>query len=151
MNLNTQNIFYPNSLQNKYNNNSLNTNINNINNLNNNLNIDLQNNNIFQNNKDNELIEDCVNLCKEQAECRYLQKKISENPKLAYEIIYPKIKDKIIELSCDQFGNYFIQKVIEYLKIEQISELLQKKISNQFRSLCFNQHGTRVIQKYLRE
>ena len=147
LNLNTQNIFYPNSLQNKYNNNSLNTNINNINNLNNNLNIDLQNNNIFQNNKDNELIEDCVNLCKEQAECRYLQKKISENPKLAYEIIYPKIKDKIIELSCDQFGNYFIQKVIEYLKIEQISELLQKKISNQFRSLCFNQHGTRVIQK----
>ena len=31
--------------------------------------------------------------------------------------------------------------------MDQISELLQKKISNQFRSLCFNQHGTRVIQK----
>ena len=123
---------------NQYNNNSMNINNNNIEN---------NQNNIFHNYSENELIEDCVNLCKEQTECRYLQKKISENPKLAYEIIYPKIKDKIIELSCDQFGNYFIQKVIENLKIEQISELLQKKISNQFRALCFNQHGTRVIQK----
>jgi hypothetical protein len=102
---------------------------------------------MFHNHSDNELIEDCINLCKEQTECRYLQKKISENPKIASDIIYPKIKDKIYELSCDQFGNYFIQKVIEHLNMDQISELLQKKISNQFRSLCFNQHGTRVIQK----
>ena len=141
MNINSykpQNNFQYQLPQNQYNNNSMNINNNNIENI---------QNNIFYNYSENDIIEDCVNLCKEQTECRYLQKKISENPKLAYEVIYPKIKDKIIELSCDQFGNYFIQKVIEYLKIEQISELLYKKISNHFRSLCFNQHGTRVIQK----
>ena len=77
----------------------------------------------------------------------YSSKKISENPKIVSEIIFPKIKDKIIELSCDQFGNYFIQKVIEHLKIEEIKEIFYKKISNQFRLLSLNQHGTRVIQK----
>ncbi len=141
MNINSykpQNNFQYQLPQNQYNNNSMNINNNNIENI---------QNNIFYNYSENDIIEDCVNLCKEQTECRYLQKKITENPKLAYEVIYPKVKDKIIELSCDQFGNYFIQKVIEHLKIEQISELLYKKISNHFRSLCFNQHGTRVIQK----
>jgi hypothetical protein len=108
------------------------------------------NNNLHNNNlnySDNDLYENCVILCKEQSECRTLQKKISENPKIASEIIYPKIKDKIIELSFDQFGNYFIQKVIEHLTIEEIGEILHKKISNQFRNLSLNQHGTRVIQK----
>ena len=37
-------------------------------------------------------------------------------------------------------------KVIENLNYEQISELLYKKISPNFRSFCFNQHGTRVVQ-----
>ena len=40
-----------------------------------------------------------------------------------------------------------MQKVIENLNDDQISELLYKKISPNFRSFCFNQHGTRVIQK----
>ena len=56
-------------------------------------------------------------------------------------------KDKVQEISCDQFGNYFIQKVIEHLNDDQIKELLYKKISSNFRSFCFNQHGTRVVQK----
>ena len=93
------------------------------------------------------LINNCVNLCKEQIECRQLQSILDANPTLASNVIYPKIKDKIQEISFDQFGNYFIQKVIQYLTIEQISEILYKKISHNFRSFCFNQHGTRVIQK----
>ena len=40
-----------------------------------------------------------------------------------------------------------MQKVIENLNDDQIKELLYKKISPNFRSFCFNQHGTRVIQK----
>ena len=80
-------------------------------------------------------------------ECRLLQKKIDEDPSIASNIIYDKIKDKVQEISCDQFGNYFIQKVIDNLNEEQIRELLYKKISSNFRSFCFNQHGTRVVQK----
>ena len=93
------------------------------------------------------LISNCVSVCKEQMECRLLQNILDEKPFLASRIIYQKIKDKIQEISFDQFGNYFIQKVIDYLNIEQISEILLKKISHNFRSFCFNQHGTRVIQK----
>ena len=93
------------------------------------------------------LINNCVSVCKEQMECRQLQNLIDEKPFLASKIIYQKIKDKIQEISFDQFGNYFIQKVIENLTIEQISEILIKKISHNFRSFCFNQHGTRVVQK----
>ena len=97
--------------------------------------------------RDENLINNCVTLCKEQIECRLLQKKIDEDPSLASNVIYDKIKDKVQEISCDQFGNYFMQKVIENLNDDQISELLYKKISPNFRSFCFNQHGTRVIQK----
>ena len=97
--------------------------------------------------KEENLINNCVTLCKEQMECRLLQKKIDEEPSIASSIIYDKIKDKVQEISCDQFGNYFIQKVIEHLNDDQIKELLDKKISSNFRFFCFNQHGTRVVQK----
>ena len=93
------------------------------------------------------LINNCVGLCKEQAECRQLQKILELNPSLASNVIYSKIKEKIQEISFDQFGNYFIQKVIENLNDDQIREILYKKLSHNFRSFCFNQHGTRVVQK----
>ena len=96
-----------------------------------------------------DLFENCAILCKEQLECRILQKKLDENPSFASDFIYNKIKDKFYDLSLDQFGNYFIQKVIEYLNIEHIKELLYQKIPAHFRYLCFNQHGTRVVQKLL--
>lgn len=96
---------------------------------------------------ENDLIENCATLCKEQAGCRLLQKKIDECPSVASEIIYPKILNIIIELSCDQFGNYFIQKVIEYLSPAHIEDFLKNKITPNFAPMCFNQHGTRVIQK----
>ena len=105
--------------------------------------------NNLNNNKRKEeiLIESCETLCKEQLQCRQLQKLIDDDPSISSTLLYDKIKDKVQEISFDQFGNYFIQKVIEHLKEEQIKELLYKKISQNFRSFCFNQHGTRVIQK----
>ena len=125
----------------------------NINNMQNNNIIFNQNNskndinNLMFKKKEENLINNCVTLCKEQMECRLLQKIIEEDPSIATSIIYDKIKDKVQEISCDQFGNYFIQKVIENLNDVQIKELLDKKISPNFRSFCFNQHGTRVVQK----
>jgi len=137
-NSNNQNIYFP-QMQNAqpYN--------NQINNLNSIKNGDIPISLIKK--REENLINNCVTLCREQIECRLLQKKIDAEPSLASNVIYDKIKDKIQELSCDQFGNYFIQKVIENLNYDQISELLYKKISPNFRSFCFNQHGTRVIQK----
>ena len=91
--------------------------------------------NLDQNNLNNHkrkeeiLIESCETLCKEQLECRQLQKMIDDNPSIASDLLYGKIKDKIQEISFDQFGNYFIQKVIEQLNEEQIRELLCKNIT----------------------
>ena len=95
----------------------------------------------------NDIIDNCISLCKEQSGCRLLQKKIDENPQIACDIIYPKIRDKIKELSNDQFGNYFVQKIIEYITPEQLEDLLKNKVATIFRELSLNQHGTRVIQK----
>ena len=130
-NSNSNQNYFPSSMRN--NNNTFNPNIS-------------KNDTILKKKEDN-IINNCVTLCKEQMECRLLQKKIEDDPSLASTVIYDKIKDKVQEISCDQFGNYFIQKVIEYLNEEQIKELLQKKISSNFRAFCFNQHGTRVVQK----
>jgi len=62
-------------------------------------------------------------LAKDQAGCRFLQKKLDETPSLANDI-FPKLMDKLIELMNDSFGNYLIQKVLEKLSDEGIHETL---------------------------
>lgn len=98
----------------------------------------------------NDLVANCYILAKEQFGCRLLQKIIDENPTNASSIFYYKIKDKFVELSCELFGNYFIQKIIENLPMQDIEEILKKIIPNFFRLLSMNQHGTRVIQALLK-
>ena len=77
----------------------------------------------------------------------YQKKIIDDNPNYASEVFYPKIRDKFTEISCELFGNYFIQKLLDYLKMSDLEEIVQRIIPNSFRNICLNQHGTRVIQK----
>jgi hypothetical protein len=93
------------------------------------------------------IIENCLFICREQSGCRLLQKKIDEQPKQASEIYYKIIQNSITDLSCDQFGNYFVQKIIEHISLEQLDDLLKKRISNSFCQIGLNQYGTRVLQK----
>ena len=171
-NVNTKNNFASNSSKNMRHRNLINKKINNNVSNDNFYNSNMTNNNILLNNtsntflnltqtsgynmqysqilnsyNDKKILENCANLCKDQLKCRILQKKLDENPSLASSLIYIKIKDKFYEISMDQFGNYFMQKVIGYLNMEHIKELLYKKLPSHFRCLCFNQYGTRVIQK----
>lgn len=62
-------------------------------------------------------------LAKDQAGCRFLQKKLDETSSLANDI-FPKLMDKLIELMNDSFGNYLIQKVLEKLTDDGILETL---------------------------
>ena len=94
-----------------------------------------------------DVINNCLRYAKEQFGCRLLQKIIDEYPDLVIKIFYNKIKPNFIELSCDIFGNYFIQKIIEHLSIKELDEIVQVIIPQSFRLLCLNPHGTRVIQK----
>ena len=96
-----------------------------------------------------EIINNCYYLAKNQSGCRYLQKKIQEHPNIASDLIFPVIKDNIIDLTLDAFGNYFIQKVIEYLTITELKVIFTKYLTVYFLKICFSSHGTRVLQKLL--
>jgi hypothetical protein len=74
--------------------------------------------------KNEELVNHAYFLAKDQAGCRYLQKKIDEEPDIFPEIIYPKIVENLIELMNDAFGNYLIQKLLEYLPSEKLFHVL---------------------------
>ena len=89
-----------------------------------------------------------IKSCKEQAGCRILQKQMAQIPNYANSFLYPQIKYFIIELSIDQFGNYLIQKLLEYLDQSNINEFLSI-ICNKLVYVSNNQHGTRVVQRLI--
>ena len=102
--------------------------------------IPLQQKKIQPNQIEADLIENCATLCKEQAGCRLLQKKIDETPSIASDIIYPKIESIIIELSCDQFGNYLFQILVDVLSYENIEKMF-RLILPHFSFVCFSPRG----------
>ena len=87
-------------------------------------------------------------LSKDQAGCRFLQKKIEEEPQIATMHFYPAILPYISSLVKDPFGNYLIQKLCTNLKPEQIKEILIIISQNVLEIGC-NSHGTRVIQNLI--
>ena len=94
------------------------------------------------------LAQNIIVLGKDQSACRYIQKLISENPTETLRIFYGPICDNILQLINDQFGNYLIQKILTYLNEDQLINIL-KLISFQFFEICCNNHGTRVLQKFM--
>jgi len=94
------------------------------------------------------LAQNIVVLGKDQSACRYIQKIINENPSETLRIFYGPICDNILQLINDQFGNYLIQKILAYLNEEQLINILQL-IRFHFYEICCNNHGTRVLQKFI--
>ena len=54
-----------------------------------------------------DLIKNSDFICKDQAGCRLLQKKIDEQPEIAMKILSVCF-EKIIEIITDPFGNYLV-------------------------------------------
>lgn len=86
--------------------------------------------------------------CKDQHGCRYLQRKIEEKNPEHIELIFVEIKDHIVELMTDPFGNYLCQKMLEFCNDSQRTELIQQAAPNMVQ-IAFNQHGTRALQKMI--
>ena len=84
-------------------------------------------------------------LAKDQAGCRFLQKKLEDEPQIATSFFYPAILPYVLTLVKDTFGNYLIQKLCYTLSPEQILQLL-KILSTNILDIGANSHGTRVIQ-----
>ena len=95
----------------------------------------------------NELIKNCVSLSKEQNSCRWIQKKIEEQPEIVPKILN-NLFQNILEIINDSFGNYLIQKLFDYMNKEQFLQFMAL-IQIDFYQICINSYGTRVIQKLI--
>lgn len=89
-----------------------------------------------------------IPLIKDQSGCRFLQEKIKTEKSFMEDKLFPSIKDNLFELGCDAFGNYFLQALLDIFSIENLNLFLDL-IKNDFKNMCINQHGTRVIQKII--
>ena len=60
---------------------------------------------------------DCYKLSKDQYGCRYLQKQLENDTadKQYLNIIFKNLLTNYQELAVDPFGNYLLQKIVEYL------------------------------------
>ena len=95
-----------------------------------------------------ELSKQAHNIAKNQKGCRYLEKKIEDNPELVESLFFNNILSYVEELSTDQFGNYFIKKIFNYLqenKLLQLIAILFPVIKN----VATNIYGTRVLQELI--
>ncbi len=140
--------------------------MNNINNINNNFNQNYYNDNINLNNSMNyfypynnyslselilykltpiQLAQQCHIIAKNQNGCRYLQNCITTNPELLNHFFFPKILEHINELSNDQFANYLVKKVFQYLTEDMLLQLIQR-LMPVIDQIGTNQYGTRVLQ-----
>ena len=94
-----------------------------------------------------DLIKNSDIICKDQAGCRLLQKKIDEQPEIAMKILSVCF-EKIIEIITDPFGNYLVQKLYDYMTEEKFLQLIAL-IKFDIYHICINSFGTRAIQKLI--
>ena len=77
-----------------------------------------------------------------------MKNKIISDPNFANEILFPQIKNDLVDLCCDNFGNYFLQTFFDVINFDNLSTFLDL-ISEDFTGICLSPQGTRVIQKLI--
>ena len=94
------------------------------------------------------LLNSVLFLCRDQIGCRLLQKKIDSDSSWGTEKVFPIIMQNgvLLDMILDPFGNYLIQKLLEYLKEDDLRTIISM-ITPDFYKIGINLHGTRVIQK----
>lgn len=96
-----------------------------------------------------------MRLAKDQHGCRFLQKRIDEHlvpsaqARLAnFAIIFEEVENNLYELIIDPFGNYLMQKLIDYCDESILNKFMEALSPNLFQ-ISINQHGTRALQKII--
>ena len=98
----------------------------------------------------NHLINNIEKLTENQSGCRMLQNKLQQYPSCAnglYQLI--KTKQNLKHLCVDSFGNYLIQKLLEYISDDLVQDFFNNVICQAFMEIALNPHGSRVIQKLI--
>lgn len=96
-----------------------------------------------------------LRLAKDQYGCRFLQKRIDENvvpsrqARVAnFDIIFKEVAPLLYELIIDPFGNYLVQRLVDYCSEADLDLMLETLHNNLF-LVSINQHGTRALQKLI--
>lgn len=90
---------------------------------------------------------DIFALCKDQHGCRYLQRKLEEEP-YYLNLIFEQTHSHVVELMTDPFGNYLCQKLLENCTVAQTTILIRTAAPSLVQ-VALNQHGTRALQKMI--
>lgn len=106
------------------------------------------NNNNYSDLSDEELAKIAEIISRDQTGCRFLQKKIIDDPSFANDILFYELQPSMMDLINDAFGNYLIQKMIENLDEGKIDWMIDL-VSQYFLDVACSPHGTRVIQKII--
>ena len=98
----------------------------------------------------NDLLDNVEKISENQSGCRLLQNILQQNSDRANDFYKSmKLKNILKKMTIDSFGNYFIQKLLEYISSDLISEFFLNIICPSFMEISLNPHGSRVIQKLL--
>lgn len=87
-----------------------------------------------------------LTMCKDQQGSRFLQQKYCGSSPVDKQLLFSETAGNVHELVTDVFGNYVIQKIIEFGPAEYRTEILRKLLG---RTVEFSLHmyGCRVMQK----
>ena len=109
-------------------------------------------------NKSKNYNEKLVLMIKSQSGSKSIQKKIEEKQNEFATKLYEQIKNNLVEIINDQYGNYVIQKLVEHCDKKIISQMLKKlyygnngenNFKNYLLEISINPYGTRALQKML--
>ena len=102
--------------------------------------------------------EKLILMIKSQNGSKSIQKKIKEKNNEFTSKFYDQIKNNLLEIFNDQYGNYVIQKFVEHCDKKILSSMLKKlfygnNLENNFRNylmeISLNPYGTRALQKLI--
>lgn len=82
-------------------------------------------------------------ISKHQLGCRFLQRVFDEGNSEDTKLIFTEILPHIVELMMDPFGNYLIQKLLDFCNEDQKLQivLMLTRRRGELVSICFNSHG----------
>eukprot|EP00250_Pteridium_aquilinum_P006658 c16529_g1_i1 orf=341-2908(-) len=89
-------------------------------------------------------------VARDQHGCRFLQRKLDEANPEDVEKIFQEIKEHVVQLMTDPFGNYLVQKLLDACSEAHRSAILEAVTkSDDLISISLNMHGTRAVQKLI--
>lgn len=81
-------------------------------------------------------------VAKDQHGCRFLQRKLDEAKPDDVEKIFQEIKEHVVQLMTDPFGNYLVQKLLDACNEVHRTAILEAVTKNDdLISISLNMHG----------